>query len=348
MLCKPLQVRMKLAIYVPVSRALRAAVSGLAGVSLLAAVSACEPPFGLGTPTTRGLENGAADTLAAAGSFEITGSYTESGQLWSIDLQLQRPSTEHVVVSNATEKVEAIIINTEAYFRGQKFLAERMGSDPISQNLVRVAGNAWWKGAIALAPQLPDLTVAAAFKVTLLGQAVTQRTDHVSVDGIDAVDLSGSRADIFIAAQAPYRVLRVRMKKGVAIDGMGEGDLKYTNFNHAFGIAAPSDVIDFSNLSTLPPIYSVVSVDTSGCGSVCQVRALIKNLGGMTGAKAPSTVTFTMTTTSSGAVLGSCQVQVVPDVGYNATETVGCTISMNGQVGSATIVTARPDNPGRA
>jgi hypothetical protein len=55
-----------------------------------------------------------------------------------------------------------------------------------------------------------------------------------------------------------------------------------------------------------------------------------------------------MTTTSSGAVLGSCQVQVVPDVGYNATETVGCTIGMNGQPGSATIVTARADNPGRA
>lgn len=339
---------MKLAIYVPVSRALRAAVAGVAGASLLAAVSACQPPFGLGTPTTRGLENGAADALGAAGSFEITGSYTESGQQWSIDLQLQRPSAEHVVVTNANDKLEAIIVNSGAYFRGQKFLAAHMGSDPISQNLVSVAGNAWWKGAITLAPQLPDLTVASAFKVTLLGQAVTQRSDHVSVDGIDAVDLSGPRADVFIAAQTPYRVLRVHMKKGVAIDGMSEADLKYSNFNQDFGITAPSNVIDFSNLSTLPPIYTVMSVDTSGCASPCQVTALIKNLGGMTGAKAPSTITFTMTTTSSGAVLGSCQVQVVPDVGYNATETVGCTISMNGQPGSATIVTARADNPGRA
>jgi hypothetical protein len=327
---------------------MRTAVAGLTGAALLTAVSACQPPFGLGTATTRGLESGAADTLGAAGSFEISGSYTESGQQWSIDLQLQRPSTEHLVVSNANQKLEAIVINSEAYFRGQKFLAAHMGSDPVSQNLVRVAGNAWWKGAITLAPQLPDLTVAAAFKVTLLGQAVTQRTDNVLVDGIDAVDLSGRRADVFIAAQTPYRVLRVHMKKGVAIDGMGEGDLKYTNFNQDFGIAAPSDVIDFSNLSTLPPIYTVVSVDTSGCASPCQVSALIKNLGGMTGAKAPSTITFTMTTTSSGAALGSCQVQVVPDVGYNNTRTVGCTITMNGQPGSATIVTAKADNPGRA
>jgi hypothetical protein len=326
--------------YVSLSGALRAAVAGLAGASLLAAVSACQAPFGLGTATTRGLENGAADTLAAAGSFEVAGTYTESRQQWSIDLQLQWPNTEHVVVSNPTEKVEAIIINGDAYFRGQKFLAEHMGGDPISQNLVRVAGNAWWKGAITWAPQLPDLTIAAAFKVTLLGQAVTQRTDHVSVDGIDAVDLSGPRADVFI--------LRVHMKKGVVIDGVGEGDLKYTNFNQDFGIVAPSEVIDFSNLSTLPPIYTVVSVDTSGCASPCQVSALVKNLGGMTGAKAPSTITFTMTTTSSGAAVGSCQVQVVPDVGFNNTKTVGCTIIVNGQPATAAIVTAKADNPGRA
>jgi hypothetical protein len=348
MLCNPLQVRVNLATSSSVFWAVRAAAAGVAGAALIAAVSACDLPFGLGTPTTRGLETGAADTLGAAGSFEITGSYRESGQHWTIDLQLQRPTMEHVVVSNATEKVEAIILNGEAYFRGQQFLAAHVGTDPISQNLVKVAGNAWWKGAVGLAPQLPDLTDGAAFRATLLGQAVTQRSDHVSVDGIDAVDLSGPRADVFIATQPPYHVLRVHMKKGVVIDGMAEGDLRYANFDQSFGITSPSNVIDFSNLSTLPPIYTVVSVDTSRCGSTCAVSALIKNLGGMTGGKAPSTITFTMTTTSSGTVLGSCQVQVVPDVGYNATTTAGCTISMNGQPGSAAIVTAKADNPGHA
>lgn len=340
---------MKPAINISLSRALRAVVIGLAGASLLASLSACEAPFGLGTATTRGLENGAADTLASASSFEITGSYTDAGGLhWSIDLQFQRPNTEHLVVSGAPEKIEAIIIDNDAYFRGQTFLADHLGTDPNARNLLRVAGSAWWKGTITLAPQLGDLTDAAAFKLTLLGRAVTQRTDHVSVDGIDAVDLSGPRADVFIAASAPYRVLRVHMKKGVVIDGLGDADLKYTNFNQGFGIVAPPDVIDFSNLSTLPPIYTVISVDTSGCASPCQVSALIKNLGGMTGARAPSTITFTMTTTSSGAVLGSCQVQVVPDVGYNNTVTVACTINMNGQPGTAAIVTAKADNPGRA
>jgi hypothetical protein len=93
----------------------------------------------------------------------------------------------------------------------------------------------------------------------------------------------------------------------------------------------------------------VVSVDTTGCGSPCAVSAVVKNLGGMSGAKAPSTVTFTMTDSASGRALGSCQAQIQPDVGYNATTSVGCTISnSSGQPANAAIVTATADNPGRA
>jgi hypothetical protein len=137
------------------------------------------------------------------------------------------------------------------------------------------------------------------------------------------------------------------MKKGVSIDGIADADLTYSNFGKDFGTAAPSDVIDFSNLSTLPPIYTVVSVDTTRCGTTCIVSALLKNLGGLSGAIAPSTVTFVMTSTASGAVLGTCQTQVVPDVGFNATTTVGCTVAMSGQPSSAALVTATASNPGR-
>jgi hypothetical protein len=141
----------------------------------------------------------------------------------------------------------------------------------------------------------------------------------------------------------------VHMKKGVVIDGLSEADLRFDHFDREFGIAVPTDVIDFSNLSTLPPIYTVVSVDTSGCGSPCVVSALVKNLGGMHGGRAPSTITFTMTATASGNVSGSCQAQVSPDVGYNATSTVSCTISnVSGQQENAAIVTAVADNPGHA
>ncbi|HEY3195726.1 MAG TPA: hypothetical protein VGK42_10885, partial [Candidatus Dormibacteraeota bacterium] len=80
----------------------------------------------------------------------------------------------------------------------------------------------------------------------------------------------------------------------------------------------------------------------------CVVSALLKNLGGMNGAQAPATITFTMTDTATRQVLGSCQVQVVPDVGYNATTTVGCTIQLATKPISAASVTATVENPGHA
>jgi hypothetical protein len=304
--------------------------------------------LGLDLPTTRSLETGATGTLVAADSFEITGSYSEGSDHWSIDLQLSRPGSEHVTVTTADVKLEAIIIGNNAYFRGQQFLSAHMGSDTASRSFVRAAGNGWWKGSAGHVPQLTDLTDGNVFRSTFLGPAITQRTDHVSVDGVDAVDLSGARGEVFITAKAPYRVLRVRLKHGVVVDGIRDADLRFVNYNHDFGISAPADVIDFSNLTTLPPIYTVVSVDTSRCGSPCVVSAMLKNLGGLLHAQAPSTITFTMKDTASRQVLGSCQTQVVPDVGYNATTTVTCRIdNMTAQQANAATVTATPDNPGR-
>jgi hypothetical protein len=138
------------------------------------------------------------------------------------------------------------------------------------------------------------------------------------------------------------------MKRGVTIDQLGEGDLRYTNYDQDFHIAAPAEVIDFSNLSTLPPVYTVVSVDASGCGSPCSVSAVLKNLGGETGAITPSTVTFTMTNPVTQQVIGSCKVPIQPDVGYNGTTTATCVIGgLTAQVANAALVTATADNPGR-
>jgi hypothetical protein len=319
----------------------------VAGAAIIAAISACQAPFGLGEPSTRALENGVADSLTAS-SFEISGSYSEAGSAWSIDLQQTRPASKHVVISKSDLKLEAVVINGVAYFRGNQFLSQHMGSDPVSRNLVKAAGNAWWKGAAVDVPSLPDLSDGSTFRSTFLGTAVSKRTDHLAVDGVDVVELSGPRADVFVAADPPHRLVRVRVKKGALIDGVTEADLGFS-FAADFRIAAPTDVIDFSNLSTLPPIYTVVSVDTSRCASQCLVSALLKNLGGKTGAQAPSTITFTMTDSATKAAVGSCQSQVQPDVGFNATTTVSCTItSAGGQPPNAAIVTATPENPGRA
>ena len=322
--------------------------AGLVGAVLVASLSACDLPFGLGLPTTRSLESGATGTLVAADSFELIGSYTEGSNQWSIDLQLRRPGAEHLTITTADVTLEAIILGNSAYFRGQQFLSAHMGTDLVSRSFVKAAGNGWWKGSAGRVPELRDLTDGNAFRSTFLGQTVTQRTDHVSVDGVDAVQLSGARGDVFISAQAPHRVLRVRLKHGVVVDGIRDADLRFVNYNSDVQISAPTDVIDFSNLTTLPPIYTVVSVDISGCGSPCLVSALLKNLGGLVHAQAPSTVTFTMTDAASRQVLGRCTTQVVPDVRYNATTTVTCAIeNVTAQQSNAASVTATPDNPGR-
>ncbi len=315
--------------------------SVLAAVALLVALPACDP---LGLPATRALESGAESMLTRSSSFEFAGPMVESGTAWTIDVQIARPLMKHLVVSSQGETVEAVIIGPDAYFRGQQFLANHLAGNPLGPSLARAAGNSWWKDTAGLVPNLPELTDGAAFRATFLGSAVTQRTDHQPVDGVDAVELSGVRADVYIASAPPYHLLRVHLTEGVVIDGISGADLKYSNVDRDFKIAAPSDVIDFANLSTLPPIYTVVSVDTSGCGSPCVVSAKLKNLGGAAGALAPSTITFTMADSANGQVLGTCQAKVQPDVGYNATTTVSCTIA--GSATNAAVVTATADNPG--
>ena len=318
----------------------------IAAVLVLAA-GACDPTLGLTLPSERALEDGAANGLTAAKSFELKGAYlTIGGAAWNVDLQFTS-AAQHITASTAGVSVEGIILGPVAYFRGQTFLASHMGTDPLSQNIVKVAGNAWWKGDPGFIPPMKDFTDGATFRATFLGSANTRRSDHQSVDGQDAVALSGTRADVYIQAAPPYRLLRVHLRKDVVVDGLPGADLHYSNFDNIALIKPPSDVIDFSNLSTLPPVYIVVSVDTSGCAVPCAVSATLKNLGGPTGATGASLVTFTLTAAVSGAQLGTCQAVVEPDVGYNATAMVSCTISLNTPPENAAVVTASVNNPGR-
>lgn len=305
--------------------------------------SACNP-FGL--PATHALEGGAEGMLNSARSFEITGRYAAGGSLWKVDLQLVRPATRHIVITTSNgESVEAIIVGSDGYFRGKEFLARHLGDNPLTPSLVNAAGSGWWKDQTALVPALPDFTSGAAFRATFLGSAVTNRTDHQSVEGLDAVELSGPRADVYIASAPPFRLLRVHLRIGAIVDGIQDADLQYSNVDKDFNLVAPTDVIDFANLSTLPPIYTVVSIDTSACASPCVVSAKLKNLGGTAAARAPSTVEFAMSDPVSGGSIGTCAATVQPDVGYNATTSVSCT--MSAAVVNAAVVTATVSNPGR-
>jgi hypothetical protein len=311
---------------------------------------ACEGPFGLGLPSTRALESGAAAGLGPS-SFEIAGSYGANLALWTVDLQLagHGSSNEHALITQGSLKIEALIVGGVAYYRGQEFLSQHLGSASAARTLVQAAGNAWWKGPAGNVPAISDFTDGARMQATFLGSVVRSRTDHLTVDGVDVADLAGPRGDVYIAEAPPYQLVRIRTHIGVLIDSIGNADLGYSNYGTDFKIAAPNDVIDFTNLSTLPPLYTVVSVDTSKCKSPCVVSAVVKNLGGKTGAKGPSSVIFTMSDPATNNAVGSCTVQIAPDIGYNATTTVSCSINVpSGQSIDSVIITAKPDNPGHA
>ena len=323
------------------------AAAAAAAATVMGVVPACEP-LGLGLPTTLDLEKGVSDELDTAKSFELSGSYVVSGVPWSVDLQLVRPQTEHVLVSQGTTQLEAVVIGSKAYFRGRSFLSQHLGTASAARTVVDAAGSAWWIGTASDLPDLSDFTSGTRLRADFLGPVATQRLDHVSVDGVDAAVFVGPRADVYISEAAPHQLVRLHIKRGAVVDGIAAGDMHYSNYDHDFGIVAPRDVIDFSNLSTLPPEYTVESVDTSGCGSPCQVSAVVKNLGGRQGGRAPSTVTFSLADSASTNVLGTCTTQVQPDVDYNSTTTVSCAISVTGSISNAAIVTATPYNPGRA
>lgn len=312
-------------------------------------VCACAPPPDLGRPSSRSLEQGVEDSLSATSGFEVNGTYVEAATAWRIDLQQTHSGDLHIVFSaGGGDQLEAIVVGGQSYFRGQRFLADHMGSDQLSKNLAAAAGGAWWKSAAANVPRLPDLFSGAAFRSAFLGSAVSARADHVAMDGIDTVELSGQRADVYVAEAAPHRLVRLRAKPGAVVDGAGDADLHFGSYGRNFNISVPADVIDFSNLSSLPPVYTVLSVDTSRCGSPCVVSAQLKNLGGATRAKAPSTVAFVLSDPATGSTLGACSVDVAPDVGYNQTTTVGCTMPAFAGQESAALVTATATNPGRA
>ena len=53
-----------------------------------------------------------------------------------------------------------------------------------------------------------------------------------------------------------------------------------------------------------------------------------------------------MRNATGGPPIGSCTAKIQPDVGFNSTTTVSCTIT--GQATNAAVVTATADNPGHA
>src|SRR4029077_16068870 len=106
------------------------------------------------------------------------------------------------------------------------------------------------------------------------------------------------------------------------------GDLAFTNYNTAFEITEPAGALNLDDPTTFPPYYEGGIPDLSKCNTdPCTVSETVKNDAGTQGASAPSTVTFTLTNDADGAVVGTCKVNISPDVSNGQSTTVSCTIT---------------------
>ncbi|HEV2953090.1 MAG TPA: hypothetical protein VG015_03265 [Candidatus Dormibacteraeota bacterium] len=320
---------------------------GITLVAIAFVLPACDLPFGLSLARTPDLLNGAATQLATASTFEVTGAYTVAGSPWLIDVQVVRPNTEHVKVNEKGIDLEGIQIGARAYFRGQAFLAQQLGSAPNVTNLVKAVGDRWWTSGSSTPPDFSAFTDPTRIKADFLNTLLVTRKDHLLVEGTDTAELSDPQQDLYVQEVSPHRLVRLHLKTGSTVAGISNGNIDFTNYGKDFGIVPPPEVIDFNNLSTLPPNYTVLSVDTSGCGiSTCVVAAKVQNLGGTTGAMAPSTVSFAVVDTGSGKAIGNCVATVSPDLAYNATGVVSCVVpGVSAASFVSAQVTATPTNP---
>jgi hypothetical protein len=317
-------------------------------VGISALVAACSAPLGIGQTSTADLINTANSELDSAKSFEVSGRFSDAGKKYTMDLQLRRPSSVHLTMTINGVGLEAIEVGPKAYYRGADFLAQAAGpaaGSPTGPRLVKAVGDRWWTASEKPAPDLSGLTDNQKLKANFLNSLLVNRKEHVTVSGLDTVELSGKDGTVNISDTTPHRLVRVQVPSGMTVDGYTDADLRFSNYGKDFSITAPSGVLDFSDPSTLPPLYDVLSVDSSGCRSAssCVVAATVKNRTGLAGAPAQSTVTFNLSD-SGGKSIGTCSAGIAPDVANGATTTVSCKVPLGGFSGAFT-VHATPSNP---
>ena len=333
---------------------MRMRIAVVAAAGLLAA--GCGSPFGgQSLPSTSQLVNGAADGFAKATSLEVSGTFTEASASYTVDIQFAPPSTAHLTVTqNNKLRFEGLAVNGKIFFRGRDFIALLLGSGTSDQQLAKAVGDRWFtssapKDVIPL--DVSPFTDASKVKANFLTTLPAKRKDNVTSSGVMTAELTTDDYIVNITEASPYRLVSLRTAQGKTVQQLTDATLAYSNFNKDFAIQTPTDVVDKDNHSTWPPMYTRVSIEHSGCNDPCTLSAVYRNDGGTTGASAPSTVNFTLTSKADGSALGSCKATIQPDVANGQTVTESCSISssawtaFNSVNGNVYIYNAVVDNP---
>jgi flagellar capping protein FliD len=313
--------------------------------------AACGLPFGIGQASTSQLVNGAADTLAKASGFEVSGKFTTGTDKFQVDIQYQSSGSAHVNVTVNTTQVEAIQSNGKVYYHGKAAASTFVGSDAFGQAEPIAVGDKWFTTSKATPMDMSGFTDAGKVKATFLNTISLSRKDDVTVNGVNTAELSDSESIINITESSPYELVRLRTQPGKTSSSASDLDLGFSNYNKDFNISVPTDALNLDDPSTFPPFYQVATINLSRCnGDPCNVSATVQNSAGTKGASAPSTVTFTATNDADSSTLGTCKATISPDVANGAKATVGCSITGGAwtafvQNGGSFHVKAEPDNP---
>lgn len=312
------------------------------------AVAACGLPFGLGHPSAAQLESGAADNLAKAKSYEAKATFLDGPKAYSVDIEYAAPSTVHIGGTQGDNALEMLSYNGKAYYKGQLFL-DTVLVDPNAQKVLKGAHDRWVTSSQVPAIDTSEITDPSKARLLLSGVA-SGRQDDVTYNGQNTAELTLPAVIVNITEDSPYRLVRLRSIADQSLGGVSHLDVAFSNYNKDFGIQAPSDVFDFDDPTTWPPLYHVDAFTTEPnpmtCNDPCVLTADMENTGGLNGASAPSTVTFVLTASDQSS-LGTCKVTIQPDRPHGQKFTVSCSIqspAWTNYAGNYTY-TATADNP---
>ena len=290
-------------------------------------MAGCDLPFINNLPSTSQLINGAADGFAKATAFEISGPFTEGSDTYTMDIQFTPPTNAHITMTKNNLQIEALQVSGKVYYHGRDFVASVVGTTTSDQQLARAVGDRWFTSSTATPIDMSSFTDASKVKANFFTTLNVKRKDNVSINGVKTAELTASEYILNITEASPYHLVQLRTVPGHTVQLLTNANLTISNYNKDFAIVAPTNVFNLDDHSTWPPQYVRTSISNSKCADPCILSAVFSNNGGTTGASAPSTVTFTLTSKADSSVLGTCKNVIQPDVPNGQSVTVNCSIS---------------------
>src|SRR6266446_1460993 len=251
---------------------------------------------GLGRASTSELINGARYELAHATGLELEGAFTKDQSDMAVDIQTNPPHAAHIAASKQEPnsqaiQVEVIQVDQKDYYRSVDLARVAAAASANAELVAHMVGGRWFTYQ-ATPLDLGGFANVGDVKANFLTDLKVSRRDDVDVGGQGTAELSTGDYLINITEASPHRLVFLRTATGKTVNGLSLVHMLIKDYNKDFAIKAPTNAVDLDNPTSWPPLYAVLSVENSRCGTPCTLTAQIKNFGGGGTAPGPSTLTF--------------------------------------------------------